>query len=129
MNFTEVVSPARAFAFRTWRAATVLLPGGRIQAFGCDPDQISAIIVVNLNRQPNRWRRVSRELRRFRTSNGALLTSIARRLAAVDARDGRSVAATADVDPMYRIGDHLHVQPDARLATSFAADEPVRMTR
>lgn len=129
MNLTDVVSPARAFAFRTWRAATVLLPGGRVHAFGPGPDQISAIIVVNLDRQPNRWRRVSRELRRFRTSDGAPLTSIARRLPAVDARDGRSVAATADVDPMYRIGDHLHVQPDARLAASFAADEPVRMTR
>jgi GR25 family glycosyltransferase involved in LPS biosynthesis len=72
---------------------------------------------------------VSKELRRFRTSDGARLTSITRRLAAIDARDGRSIAATADVDPMYRIGDQLHVQPDARLAGSFAADEPVRMTR
>jgi GR25 family glycosyltransferase involved in LPS biosynthesis len=57
------------------------------------------------------------------------LTSIARRLAAVDARDGRAVAATVDVDAMYRIGDQLHVQPDARLAECFAEDEPVRMTR
>jgi GR25 family glycosyltransferase involved in LPS biosynthesis len=55
--------------------------------------------------------------------------SIARRLAAVDARDGRAVAATVDVDAMYRIADHLHVQPDARLAECFAEDEPVRMTR
>ncbi len=84
---------------------------------------------MNLDRQPGRWRRVSKELGRFRTSEGARLTSITRRLAAVDARDGRSVAATADVDPMYRVGDQLYVQPDARLAASFAADEPVRMTR
>lgn len=129
MNLTEVVSPVRAFAFRTWRALTVLVPGGRIRAFGGGTDQIGAILVVNLNRQPERWRRVSKELRRFRTSDGALLTSITRRLAAVDARDGRSAAATADVDPMYRIGDQLYVQPDARLAESFAADEPVRMSR
>jgi GR25 family glycosyltransferase involved in LPS biosynthesis len=54
---------------------------------------------------------------------------ITRRLAAVDARDGRAVAATIDVDAMYRIGDHLYVQPDARLAECFAEDEPVRMTR
>ena len=72
---------------------------------------------------------MSKELGRFRTSDGARLTSITRRLAAVDARDARSVAATADVDPIYRIGDQLYVQPDARLAASFAADEPVRMTR
>jgi len=57
------------------------------------------------------------------------LTSITRRLVAVDARDGRAVAATVDVDAMYRIGDQLHVQPDARLAECFAEDEPVQMTR
>ncbi|MCZ7676393.1 MAG: hypothetical protein M5U35_11660 [Roseovarius sp.] len=70
-----------------------------------------------------------RELGRFRTFDGAPLTSIAKRLASVDARDGRAVAATADVDPNYRLGDQLHVQPDARLEACFSADEPVRMTR
>lgn len=30
---------------------------------------------------------------------------------------------------MYRIGDQLYVQPDARLAQSFAAHERVRMSR
>ena len=129
MNLPEGVSTTRSLAFRTWRALTVLVPGGRVRAFGRGADRIGAILVVNLDRQPERWRRVSKELRRFRTSDGARLTSITRRQAAVDARDARSVAATADVDPMYRIGDQLYVQPDARLAASFAADEPVRMTR
>jgi GR25 family glycosyltransferase involved in LPS biosynthesis len=55
--------------------------------------------------------------------------SITRRLAAIDARDGRAVAATSDVDVMYRIGDQLYVQPDARLSECFGEDEPVRMTR
>lgn len=129
MNLTEVLSPFRASAFRTWRALTAFVPGGSFRAFGGDTNQIGAILVVNLDRQPERWRRVSRELGRFRTSDGAPLASITRRLAAMDARDGRSAAATADVDPIYRIGDQLYVQPDARLAASFAADEPVRMTR
>ncbi len=129
MNLPEVVSPARSLSFRTWRALTVLVPGGRVRAFGRGANRIGSILVVNLDRQPERWRRVSKELGRFRTSDGARLTSITRRLTAVDARDARSVAATADVDPMYRIGDQLYVQPDARLAASFAADEPVRMTR
>lgn len=119
----------RAFAFRTWRSLTVLVPGGRIRAFGEGTGQIGAVMVVNLDRQPKRWRRVTRELGRFRTSEGVPLTLMTRRLAAVDARDNRSVAATADLDAMYRIGDHLYVQPDARLAECFAEDEPVRMTR
>lgn len=129
MNLSEAISPVRTLAFRTWRALTTLLPGGRAQAFGVGTNQIGAILVLNLDRQPDRWRSVTKELRRFRTADGNPLTSITRRFAAVDARDGRAVAATADVDPMYRIGDQLYVQPDPRLAESFAVDEPVRMTR
>jgi hypothetical protein len=69
------------------------------------------------------------ELSRLRTDGGAPLTSIATRLTAVDARDGRAVAASADVDPNYLVGDQLYVQPDARLEECFGPNEPVRMTR
>ena len=119
----------RRSTFRAWRSLTVMIPGGRIRAVGEGAGQIGAIIVVNLDRQPKRWRRVKRELGRFRTFEGISLPRVTRRLAAVDARDGRAVAATADVDPLYRIGDQLYVHPDVRLAESFADDEPVRMTR
>ncbi|WP_424708776.1 family 16 glycosylhydrolase [Microbacterium sp. SLBN-111] len=85
--------------------------------------------MINLDRQSERWRRVVRELRRFTTADGDNLTSIVRRVAAIDARDGRAVAATADVDALYHVGDQLFVQPDERLAQSFSADEPVRMSR
>lgn len=129
MHLSNVASPIRAFAFRTWRSLTTSAPGPRIRAFGRGKGQIGKIIVVNLDRQPMRWKRVTRELGRFRTSEGVPLTAITQRLAAVDARDGRAVAATADVDSTYRIGDHLFVQPDARLAECFPNDEPVRMTR
>lgn len=129
MNLRQMVSPMKRLAFQAHRAIAVILPGGRIRAFGPDRGQIGTILVINLERQPERWRRVARELARFRTSTGAPLTSVTRRLVAVDARDGRAVAATADVDPVYRIGDQLHVQPDERLAACFAEDEPVRMTR
>ncbi len=47
----------------------------------------------------------------------------------MDARDGRAVAATADVDSTYRIGDQLYVQPDARLEECFPISEPIKMTR
>ena len=128
MNLREASGPLRRLAFQISRVMASVLPGGRISAFGAGDDRIGSILVVNLDRQPQRWRRVLRELRRFRTSGGAPLASIARRLAAVDARDGRAVAATADVDPTYRIGDQLYVQPDARLEECFDVDEPIRMT-
>jgi len=129
MNLRRVFGPVRVLGFRAWRSLMVWVPGARIQAFGGDTGQIAAVVVINLDRQPRRWRRVRRELRRFRTSEGVPLTSITRRLSAVDARDGRAVAATVDVDAIYRIGDQLYVQPDARLAECFAEDHPVRMTR
>lgn len=129
MNLAEALDPLRAAVFRAWRATATAIPGGRIDAFGHDGNRIEAIFVINLDRQPKRWRRVARELRRFTTADGENLMSIVRRVAAIDARDGRAVAATADVDPVYQIGDQLFVQPDERLAQSFSADEPVRMSR
>jgi len=129
MNLRKASGSLHRLAFRILRATVSILPGGRIAAFGAGNDMISSILIVNLDRQPRRWRRMLRELRRFRTSDGAPLISIARRLAAVDARDGRAVAATADVDSTYRIADHLYVQPDARLEECFGVDEPIRMTR
>ena len=109
MNLNRIVSPLRTLAFRTWRSIAVRVPGGRIRAFGGGAGQIGAITVINLDRQQWRWTLVTRELGRFRTSDDVPLTAITQRLAAIDARDGRSAAATGDVDVMYRVGDQLHV--------------------
>jgi len=106
-----------------------IFPGGKISAFGTGEGLINSILIVNLDRQPLRWRRVVRELRRFRTADDVSLASIARRFPAVDARDGRAVAATADVDSTYRISDQLYVQPDSRLEECFPVNEPIKMTR
>ena len=129
MNLKTASSRVRRLAFRVARAVMAFVPGGRISAFGRGDERIGSILVVNLDRQPDRWRRVLRELGRFRTFDGTPLTSITERLAAIDARDGRAVAASADVDPNYSIGDQLYVQPDTRLAACFGRDEPIRMTR
>lgn len=128
MNLLGASASFQRLAFRTLRAMTGVIPGGRISAFGTGQGLIGMILIVNLDRQPRRLRRTLRELRRFRTSDGAPLASIARRLPAVDARDGRAVAATGDVDSTYRVGDQLYVQPDTRLEECFDVDEPIRMT-
>lgn len=129
MNITDVLGPARHRLFRVWRHMTTAVRAGRLRAFGDGLDQINAVVVINLNRHHARWRLLIRELGRFRTADGAPMSAITRRLPAVDARDGRAVAATADVDVTYRVGDQLYVQPDARLAESFDPGELVRMTR
>lgn len=119
----------RAAAFRLDRRAAALLPGGRINAFGTDASRIGAILVINLDRQPQRMARTVRELARFQDHEGRRLTKIVMRLPAVDARDGTAVAATADVDPHYVLGHQLHVQPDAKLEAFFGRNEAVAMTR
>ena len=129
MNLWEASGRLRKLAFRASRAMVGILQGGRISAFGTGRGKIGMVLIINLDRQPRRLRRTLRELGRFRTSDHASLASLARRLAAVDARDGRAVAATADVDPTYLLGNQLYVQPDARLEECFGVDEPIRMTR
>ncbi|MDB3935675.1 family 16 glycosylhydrolase [Granulosicoccus sp.] len=85
--------------------------------------------MINLDRQPVRWRRIQHELGRFATHDGTPLTHLATRMSAIDARDGRETAATADVDTVYRMGDQLFVEPDDRLEECFGIEEPIRMTR
>jgi GR25 family glycosyltransferase involved in LPS biosynthesis len=129
MNLRETSDRLRGLVFRTARALQGFLYGGRISAFGTGTGKIGMILIINLERQPQRLRRTLRELSRFRTSDGASLLSLSQRLIAVDARDGRAVAATADVDPTYLLGDQLYVQPDARLLECFGSEQPIRMTR
>lgn len=128
MNLERASGLLRKFTLRIVHAATSVMPGGKIDAFGHGCNKIEAVMVINLDRQLGRWHCVKRELGRFRTGDGAPLMSIVKRFSAIDARDGRAVAATVDVDPNYRIGDQLFVQPDPRLSACFDVDEPVRMT-
>ncbi|RWP85634.1 MAG: glycosyl hydrolase family protein [Mesorhizobium sp.] len=129
MNLQKTFGRVQRLAFRASRIMFGLIHGGRISAFGSGTGKIGMVLIVNLDRQPQRLRRTLRELGRFRTSDGVSLASLAQRLAAIDARDGRAVAATADVDQTYVLGDQLYVQPDGRLEECFGVQEPIRMTR
>ncbi|CNJ34349.1 glycoside hydrolase [Yersinia frederiksenii] len=129
MNLQDASGVLRKVLFKISRVIMSIFPDRRIPVFGSGPEMIGSIVVINLDRQPGRWRRLSRELNRFRTYDGFPLASIIQRFSAVDARDGRASAATADVDSVYCIGDQLYVQPDARLEAHFSNDEPIKMTR
>jgi GR25 family glycosyltransferase involved in LPS biosynthesis len=128
MNLQDTLGGVSRVIFRLSRALPPLARP-RILSFGTDDGRIQKILVINLDRQPARMQRTTRELNRYRTFDGRSLVSIVQRMPAVDARDGRAAAATADVDPNYVTGNQLYVQPDARLLSCFGAEYPVRMTR
>ena len=69
-----------------------------------------------------------RELDLVRDREGNSLQSLVRRVPAVDARDAKQTASTADVDPLYSLRAQLTVAPDERLARAFDLDLPIRMT-
>jgi len=129
LNLLDATNPLRTTLFKFSRFVVRMMPRRCIKSFGTSNLQISSIVVVNLDRQPSRWRRVQHELNGFASSDGVPLKNIATRMSAIDARDGRETAATADVDPLYTMGDQLFVEPDPRLEECFGHDEPIRMTR
>ncbi|MDY0884091.1 family 16 glycosylhydrolase [Dongia soli] len=129
MNLRERLGNLNGQIFRAVLALRDLLPRQSIKAFGPGSERIEAILAINLDSRPNRWRRLQRELDRFTACDGKSLACLVDRLPAIDARNGRETAPTADVDPLYLMGDQLFVQPDQRLEECFGRDEPIRMTR
>ena len=91
---------------------------------------IPTIYVINLDRKPNRWRRLRRELNRFRTAEGQPLSSIARRFSAVDARYLETPVDGTLLLPTFTLADQLAVNPDPHLEIDAATRSlKIDMTR
>jgi len=78
-------------------------------------DAIQRIYVINLDRKPDRWHQVSRELRRFRGREGTPLSSITRRFSAIDARYLEGEPDNQILQIYYSLADQLLVEPNPRL--------------
>lgn len=74
-------------------------------------DAIQRIYIINLDRKPDRWYQVSRELKRIKSSLGIPLLDISRRFSAIDARyfDGKIDNNT--LCPYFSLADQLQVEP------------------
>lgn len=79
------------------------------------PNLVQRIYVINLDRQPERWRRTNRELSRLRDRSGSPLAKLSRRFSAVDARYTSGVTGRELVQSSYQLSDQLFVQPEPRL--------------
>jgi GR25 family glycosyltransferase involved in LPS biosynthesis len=82
---------------------------------------IQRIYVINLDRQPDRWRLMSRELGRLTDRSGKPLNAIARRFSAIDARYREWQPSRDVIQPYYSLADQLFVQPTPLLAMDLDA--------
>ena len=93
------------------------------ESFGAEEpfDAIQRIYVINLDREPDRWRHMSGELRSLYDRSGKPLTAITRRFSAVDARYYNGLPNSEVIQPHYSLADQLFVQPDPLLDGSINA--------
>lgn len=81
-----------------------------------ESDGIQRIYVINLDRQPDRWRLMTRELGRLQDRSGKPLHVMARRFSAIDARYREGQPSRDVIQPYYSLADQLFVQPNPLLA-------------
>ena len=78
-------------------------------------NSIQRIYVINLDRKPDRWKQISRELKRIRSWSGEALFSITRRFSAIDARYLTKESYNDVLKPEYSLADQLQVEPNPRV--------------
>ena len=98
-----------------------------------DPRQsgIGPIFVINLERQPQRWANVLRELSCILDASGEPLSERVLRYSACDAQsDEQQLADDGDTERFYTLGDQLFVEPQPlAVPDAFDLTRPIRMSR
>lgn len=135
MNLARPSLKVVSCAFQFWLALLRFLPKQKCQTFSTQGAQkgprIEKVYVINLDREPSRWSKMRQELRRILDSSGEALLNLTERNVAVDAKAFlRDPPKDADIDPIYRLGDQLFVEPQPLVfPTKFELNTPIRMSR
>ena len=91
MNLTSPLLAPSKLLYRIAMKCRRLLPRKRAQAFGPlntkEQPRIERIYVINLNRQPDRWAEMERELRHVLDTSGTELWNLTEQYPAVDAKE------------------------------------------
>ncbi len=123
------------YLFRTGLKYRRLLPNKKCQAFGAKNNNssflISHIYVINLKRQPSRWKEIDAELKQILDVSGAKLNSLVERYNAIDAKDFlKDPIKNNDLDPNYTLEDQLFVEPQPlAMPTHLDLHSQIRMSR
>ncbi|PIB26449.1 hypothetical protein BFP76_11035 [Amylibacter kogurei] len=135
MNLARKQLAILRLAIRLGHGFRKFLPKQRARAFGHQRSlavkTVEKIYIINLNREPGRWSRMKKELRRIQDAFGYDLLSLSERCTAVDARDFlQDPTKSGDVDPFYTLAEQLFVEPQPMtLPTNFELEAPIRMSR
>jgi len=134
MNKITIPGPVFRFIYRLALRARKFLGKKKCRAFDqvkndSISDSIEHIYVINLDRQPLRWKQVAGELSQVLDAKGKSLRSYASRISAVDALEFENFVDTEAVDQIYSLGDQLYVDPRRVLPSKLNLDEEIQMSR
>lgn len=128
-------SLAIKYLFRTSLKYRRLLPKKRCKAFGTKNINssflISHIYVINLKRQPSRWKEINLELQQILDASGSKITNLTERYNAIDAKKFLNTPVrNSDLDPNYTLEDQLFVEPQPlAMPTQLDLQSKIKMSR
>ena len=111
-----------------------ILPKQRCRTFGISSQggqpKIEKIYAINLDRRPDRWAEMERELNHVVNTEGVVLADMTVRCSAVDAQDIAELPPVGEeVYPFYTLEDQLFVEPQPRaLPEQVELNRPISMT-
>lgn len=134
MNLSKPLRAASRLLYSLFLQCRIHLPRQQCLAFRSPSDGrrpgIGPIFVINLDRQPDRWTNVRRELGRIVDAGGKLLSERVVRYSACDAQaDPDELFGTVDIEPYYTLADQLFVEPQPlAVPDAFDLERPIRMS-
>jgi len=133
MNIAKPLNALTRFANFLFFELRMLLPKQRCSTFvplsGEVRSGIRSIYVINLDRQPERWANMIRELERIEDGSGNLLSTRVIRHSACDAKARTQSLEVDCVVPFYTLAEQLFVEPQLdALPDEFELERPIRMS-
>ncbi|MCH8330558.1 MAG: hypothetical protein IH946_04130 [Bacteroidetes bacterium] len=135
MNLSKPLRDVPRLAYSLFLQCRAHLPRQECLSFAQPSDSqqsgIGPIFVINLERQPQRWAGVLRELSCILDPAGKPLSERAIRYSACDAQsDAQQLLDGGDIEPFYTLGDQLFVEPQPHaVPDAFDLRRPIRMSR
>ncbi len=135
MNLNRPSKAIISGIFRSWLTLRRLLLIQKCKTF-CGQDSrrfpaIDKIYVINLDREPDRWSKMKKELKYILDSSGTEILKLTERYSAIDANQfTQEQNKVHEIDTFYTLGDQLFVEPQPlALPTILELDTTIKMSR